>query len=292
MRLLQAFADQAAVAVLNARLFQQTQKVAISKERERLARELHDAVTQTLFSASILAEALPAQWESDREGALATLEKLRRLTRGALGEMRTLLLELRPDALTDVGLESLLRHLGEAFTGNTLVPVALRAAPADLRLPADVQIAFYRIAQEALNNIAKHADATGVTITLLARAGVVSLSIADDGRGFDAGLRTAGRLGLAIMRERAHAVDAQLEVTSAPGQGTTVLLQWRDQSKLETPAGRWASETPEQPAGAGENQAPEQPPGAAQQGARVPLPAGAPQDPSTAIGHRAGEGKR
>ncbi|MGL4649202.1 MAG: histidine kinase, partial [Caldilineaceae bacterium] len=227
VQLLQAFADQAAVAVLNARLFRQAQTSAVSKERERLARDLHDAVTQTLFSASILAEALPVQWQSDPENALITLEKLRHLTRGALAEMRTLLLELRPSALTEVGLDSLLRHLSEAYSGNTLVPVRLRATPADLRLPADVQILFYRVAQEALNNAAKHAEATSVQIDLQASEDEVTLAITDDGRGFDAAAARPGHLGLVIMRERAATVGATLQVTSSPGQGTHLLLCWQ-----------------------------------------------------------------
>lgn len=227
LSLLQAFADQAAVAVVNARLFQQAQTVAVSKERERLARELHDAVTQTLFSASILAEALPAQWRTDPESALFTLEKLRHLTRGALAEMRTLLLELRPGALTEVGLDSLLRHLGEAMSGNTLVPVFHKTAPTDLRLPVDVQLAFYRIAQETLNNVAKHADATSVEITLNGDPTNVTLVISDDGKGFDPDAPTPGHLGLEIMRERARAIGATLAVESTIGQGTQLTLHWQ-----------------------------------------------------------------
>ena len=224
LNLLQAFANQAAIAVLNARLFQQTQSVAISKERERLARELHDAVTQTLFSASIMAEALPVQSRTDPDGAKVTLEKLRYLTCGALAEMRTLLLELRPGALTEVGLDRLLRQLGEAMTGSTLVPVFVKAAPADLRLPADVQLAFYRIAQETLNNVAKHADATSVEITLQGDASEVTLEIRDDGKGFNTQAEAPGHLGLAIMRERALAVGGELAIESGPGQGTALTL--------------------------------------------------------------------
>jgi two-component system nitrate/nitrite sensor histidine kinase NarX len=225
-QLLQAFANQAAIAVLNARLFQQTQSVAVSKERERLARELHDAVTQTLFSASILAEALPSQWEQDPDGAQMTLGKLRQLTRGALAEMRTLLLELRPGALTEVGLDSLLRHLGEAMTGSTLVPVFLESTAVDLYLPTDVQLAFYRIAQEALNNITKHADATSVEIMLQGDASDVTLWISDDGKGFDTQAQAPGHLGLTIMHERAQAVGAQITIESTRGQGTRLGLHW------------------------------------------------------------------
>lgn len=223
---LQAFADHAAIAVLNARLFQQTQIVASSRERERLARDLHDAVTQTLFSASILAEALPAQWEVSPEGALVTLEKLRHLTRGALAEMRTLLLELRPGALTEVGLDSLLRHLGDALTGSTLVPVFLTIEATDLHLPSDIQVAFYRIAQEALNNVAKHADASAVEITLKGGPSEVTLQLRDDGRGFDLESIAPGHLGLTIMRERAASVGGTLAVESALGQGTRLTLRW------------------------------------------------------------------
>jgi len=151
---LQSLAHQAAIAIENARLYEQAQQLAVMEERSRLARELHDAVTQTLFSASLIAETLPALWESDQDEGRQLLQELRKLSRGAMAEMRTLLLELRPTALAEASLDDLLRQLGEAVTGRTGVPVTM-TVEGRCALPEDVHVALYRIAQEALNNVAK-----------------------------------------------------------------------------------------------------------------------------------------
>jgi len=165
VRISSLFADQAAIAIENARLYEQAQELAAVKERQRLARDLHDAVTQTLFSASLIAEVLPRLWERHPEEGRRRLEELRQLTRGALAEMRALLLELRPAALTETGLGDLLRQLAEAITGRARVPITV-TVEGQRPLPPDVQVAFYRIAQEALNNVAKHASASQVTVSL------------------------------------------------------------------------------------------------------------------------------
>ena len=161
LAVLQSLANQAAIAVENAQLYERAQEVAVLQERGRLARELHDAVTQTLFSASLIAEALPATWDSSPEAGRQLLDDLRQLTRGALAEMRTLLLELRPTALVEADLSELLRQLAESVAGRSGIPVAVSASrcPAG-SLPDDVHIALYRIAQESLNNVVKHAHAS------------------------------------------------------------------------------------------------------------------------------------
>ena len=220
-----AFADQVALAIENARLHARAREVAALEERQRLARELHDAVTQTLFSASLIADVLPALWERDPAQGAARLDELRALTRGALAEMRSLLLELRPDALLEAGLADLLRQLVEAFTGRARVRATL-AVEGQRPVPPAVQVAFYRIAQEALNNVAKHAQAQSAAVTLRQDPERVELAVADDGRGFDPAAATAGHLGLRIMRERAAAAAAALVVTSRPGAGTRVALVW------------------------------------------------------------------
>jgi signal transduction histidine kinase len=226
--LLEAFASQAAVSVVNTRLYGQAQLTAAAKERERLARDLHDAVTQTLFSASIIAEAIPLQMHSDPASAAQNVEKLRQLTRGALAEMRTLLLELRPAALTEAKLDILLNHLAEAFTGRTRVPVSYTvSSEPGSALPPDVRITFYRVAQEAFNNIMKHARASQVDLDLRYSSDYAILHIDDDGMGFAPGaLDETGHMGLSIMRERVNSIDARLDVQSKPGSGVHLSLKW------------------------------------------------------------------
>ncbi len=231
IRLAQAFAGQMAVGVENARLYVQAQELAVMEERQRLARDLHDAVTQTLFSASLAAEVLPRLWKKDPDRGMECLDEVRGLTRGALAEMRTLLLELRPSVLVDTEPAALLRQLAEAAGSRARIPVLVDAAP-HCALPADVQIALYRIAQEALNNIAKHAEAHRAEITLRCPeqgpCGAVELSVVDDGRGFDPLSRPPGKaaMGLGIMRERAEEAGGAFECVSAPGKGTRITFTW------------------------------------------------------------------
>jgi signal transduction histidine kinase len=196
-------------------------------------------VTQTLFSASLIAEALPALWERNQEMGRERLAMLRQMSRGALAEMRTLLLELRPAALVETSLEDLLRQLGEAVAGREGVPVTVEVEGL-CELPAGLHVALYRIAQEALNNVIKHAKASQVAVSLRCTprvsslhtreaegAGVkVELIIGDDGRAFDVDDVPPERMGLGIMRERAEAVGAQLGIVSQTGRGTQVTVVW------------------------------------------------------------------
>jgi PAS domain S-box-containing protein len=222
-------ANQAAITLVNAQLYQQAQTVAMLEERQRLAQNLHDAVNQSLFSASLIAEVLPRLWERDPEEARQSLEDLRRLTRGATAEMRGLLAELRPLVLTDSNLGDLLRQLGDAFTGRTNIPVRVTVQGEDA-LPAEVQVTFYRICQEALNNTAKHAWADRVTIDLRYDAGITKLQIVDNGRGFDPAAIPAGHYGLSMMQERAKAIGADLVIASRPGQGAEIIIRWSEQT--------------------------------------------------------------
>jgi signal transduction histidine kinase len=221
------FADQVALVIENARLSQQAQHTAMLEERQRLARELHDAVTQTLFSASLLAEVVPRLWQRDPDEGARRLGELRALTRGALAEMRALLLELRPGALAEIPLDQLLRQLAEAASSRAGLVVHVHGEGLGGRLlPQDVQVGLYRIAQEALNNVAKHAHAEHVEVTLTADAGGVALSVLDDGRGLDPSTIPAGHFGVQIMRERAQAIGAHLELSSRPLGGTRVSVSW------------------------------------------------------------------
>jgi len=227
-----AFGDQAALAIENARLRAQVQRSAVAAERNRLARDLHDAVTQTLFSASLIAEVLPRLWERQPEEGPRRLEELRQLTCGALAEMRTLLFELRPAVLVKTDLRELLRQLAEATTGRTRVPVNLTVEGTPFTLPPDVQVAFYRIAQEALNNVAKHSAASQASVTLRflqnAQENTLILSVYDNGGGFIFADVAPQRLGLNIMQERAEAISATLMIDSEPGYGTEVMVSWRE----------------------------------------------------------------
>jgi signal transduction histidine kinase len=238
-----SFCDQAALAIENARLREKIQEEAVAAERNRIARDLHDSVTQTIFSASLIAEVLPTVWARDPDEGEHGLAELRQLTRGALAEMRTLLLELRPVGLAEAKLEDLLKQLAEGLAGRIRVPVDVHVeGQADL--PPDIKISFYRIAQEAINNLAKHSGATQVEMDLKSlpttkqgrkkAAGYskkVSMTIRDNGSGFDISAVSSEHMGLSIMRERALTANAALSVHSRPGNGTLILLTWPQQEE-------------------------------------------------------------
>ena len=213
-------------------LAQKAAEEAVAAERSRLARDLHDAVTQTLFSASLTADVLPDLWQMDPAEARRSTEDLRQLTRGALAEMRTLLIELRPSALIKARFDDLLRQLVEGALGRARVPVELTIT-GQRALAPDVQVALYRMAQEALHNIVKYARASQVCIELhMSEAGVL-LAIRDDGIGFDPAAVRPTSMGLRIMRERADSSGIHLTVKSAPGQGTLVEMDWMDPNVKE-----------------------------------------------------------
>ncbi|MBE3067205.1 MAG: PAS domain S-box protein [Chloroflexi bacterium] len=225
-------ANQAAITMINAELYGHAQALAVLEERQRLARNLHDAVNQSLFSAGLIAEVLPRLWDRDQEQARQSLEDLRRLTRGAMAEMRALLAELRPSTLTDADLGDLLRLLGNAFTGRTNIPAKVTVVGEGI-LPAEVQVAIYRVCQEALNNVVKHAGASMVEMYLKHEDTGIELSIRDDGQGFDPEETTSGHYGLSMMHERAKALGAILSITSQPGHGTELTFRWTEAEKKE-----------------------------------------------------------
>jgi PAS domain S-box-containing protein len=225
-------ANQAAITMVNAELYEQAQALAVLEERQRLARNLHDAINQSLFSAGLIAEVLPRLWDKDQDLARRSLEDLRRLTRSAQAEMRALLGELRPSTLIDSDLDELLQLLGNALSGRIDIPVTVTVSRKVI-LPAEVQVAFYRVCQEALNNIAKHAKASRAEINLKQEGAVVELYIRDDGQGFDPTQTISGHYGLKMMRERAEAVGANLSVTSRPGHGTELIARWAKPSSEE-----------------------------------------------------------
>ncbi len=237
LNLLQIFANQAAMAIENAQLYEQAQAAAVAEERSRLARDLHDSVTQSLYSAALLAEVLPAISKRDPDEAEQGLKELRHLTRGALAEMRTMLLELRPETVFKTPLDDLLEQLVGALTTRMEVEAQTDIRPVPILSP-ETHINMYRVAQEALNNVVKHSEASQLVVTLLSTPppnepdsngwrGQIKLLIEDNGKGFDDMAIPADSLGLGIMRERSAEIEADLTIDSQPGQGTTVTMIWR-----------------------------------------------------------------
>ncbi len=220
---LEGFAALAAFAIKNAHLYEQARELAVVQERQRIARELHDSISQTLFSANALAEVLPRISEADPDKARRYMAELAQFTREAMAEMRFLLFELRPEAFKGADLGVLLKQLCDLFALRTNVAVELHAVDSVV-LSEKAQSAAYRVAQEALGNIAKHANATQVSVSLCRKAGGVELHIRDNGRGFDQENVGPGQ-GITLMRERGKSIGAGLVIRSQPGQGTEVVLQ-------------------------------------------------------------------
>lgn len=222
---LQAIADQAAVAIQNARLYARAQSAAIYEERQRLARDFHDSVSQALFSASVIVEAIQRSLPADEETQVNQLiSELHLLTRGALAETRTLLLELKPTKLLETDLSELLKQLAEALWSRKQLDIVTDLTETTAP-PLRVKVAFYRIAQEALHNILKHADAERVTVRYRGSTLLATLEVEDDGNGFEFNEQRAG-LGLSNMRERAQSIDADFAINTSIGKGTIVILRW------------------------------------------------------------------
>ncbi len=222
---LTAIADLAAAAISNAQLFSAEAELAALEERQRLAKELHDAVSQTLWTASLVADSITI---NDRhEITLQQIDRLQTLTRGALAEMRSLLLELRPAALAETPFPELIQQLVNALQSRKAIDAHV-IAPSNAtqaELPHADKHALYRIAQEALTNVGRHSDASEVVVELSVSGAEFTLTIVDDGMGFNVGEANAARHGLSIMRERAENVGADFVIDSAPGFGTTVTVR-------------------------------------------------------------------
>jgi signal transduction histidine kinase len=195
-------------------------------ERSRLARDLHDSVSQAIFAASLKAEALNIVGECAAPEVAQTAAQVSRLCRGALAELRTMLLELHGERLEDLPMERLLRQLVDATEGRTSTQVALAIEGAST-LPTAVHVAFYRVSQEALNNVARHAQATQAWVEASLCEAEATVAVRDNGRGFEQRDFGPGHLGLRSMRDRAAEIGADLKVTSAHDQGTCITLRWR-----------------------------------------------------------------
>ncbi len=206
-------------------------RTAVADERNRIAGELHDSVTQTLFSTAAIADALPEVWRRSPQSAMQGLEELKQMTKGALAEMRSLLLELHPATLLSKDLPELLQQLADSTTGRMRVPVDVQIE-GFMKVPAAVQLGLYRVAQESLNNVGKHARATQVCLSLVCNDPHTTLIIRDNGRGFDRNAETSG-MGLQIMRERVEAIGGRLELQSEPNVGTTITVHWSRESSVK-----------------------------------------------------------
>jgi PAS domain S-box-containing protein len=201
---------------------------AADEERARIARELHDSVSQALFSITLHARAAELALERDGVGehhpAARNVAQLHDLTQGALAEMRALIFELRPKELAEEGLVAAIRKQAAALTAREGLPITVDGPYEQLNLPDGAEEHLYRIVQEALNNTIKHAAASRATVTVRGGLGV-TITVDDDGCGFDTAVEHAGHFGIGTMTDRAAAIGADLAVRSAPGAGTTLTVR-------------------------------------------------------------------
>jgi signal transduction histidine kinase len=226
-QLMEMLAVHAAIAIEKTRLYERSRELSIVEERNRLARELHDSVTQKLFGLTLTAEAAATVVERDPTEARAQLARLQELTREAMDELRSLIFELRPAAVESEGLATALRKHVDVLTRvhGTDIALSVDGDLDDDRGEGDGEV--LRIVQEALQNALRHAHATHIEVRVANGDGRLRLAVADDGVGFDPaapGLR-ARRLGLTSMEERAQALGGRVTIASRPGAGTTVSLE-------------------------------------------------------------------
>jgi signal transduction histidine kinase len=226
IRLLQMFATSMSIALENAHLLAQARQLAVLEERQRLGRELHDSVTQSLYGISLYAQAATGQININQlEQAAQYLDDIQNTAQESLADMRLLIYELKPPVLEKEGLVSALQNRLNSVEDRARIKYSLRSALTG-RLPSNMEDGLYQIAREALNNIIKHAQAKNISIYIGSSPQVVSMEISDDGVGFEpAAVRCAGRLGLVNMQERARAQDWNLDIRSSPGNGTQVRVE-------------------------------------------------------------------
>jgi len=210
----------------------QLEQAAATAERDRLARRLHDAVTQTLFSASVIAESTPRIMDNDPELGKRNLEQLAIMLRGSLAEMRTMLIELRPQELVGKSLDELMRTLVDGNQVRIGCPVNL-VIDGEGSLPEEVTVVLYRIAQEAINNIIKYAEADEVGVNIAYNDGGIEMIVNDNGRGFEPAKISSGKFGLKIMAERMDQIEGELTIASKPGHGTQVKANWSEGANHE-----------------------------------------------------------
>jgi PAS domain S-box-containing protein len=226
LRIIDLFAGQAAIIIEHVRLQHQAEQLAVLEERQRLARELHDSVTQALYSVTLYADAARMAHSAKRWTALErNLQEVRNMAREAMYDMRLLVFELRPVMLETEGLVSALRTRLAAVEGRSGLKTEVRVE-GERRLPIALEQELYRIAQEALNNVVKHAQAKEVDVIIKYDDKSVSLEMIDDGQGFDIEVASqSGGLGLRGMQERVKQLGGSLGIESASGKGTRLTIR-------------------------------------------------------------------
>lgn len=224
MRLMRLFADQAAIAIEHAQLHQQAEKLAVIEERQRLARELHDSVTQAIYSVTLYADAARMALNAGKQDVAADhLQELRNMAREAILDMRLLIFELHPPVLEKEGLATAVQTRLETVEARSGLQSVFHVEGDESRLPLAVEEDLYRIVQEALTNAVKHARAQQVTVRLRFDSRHFELEVGDDGIGFDpARAGNSGGLGLRGIAERVRRIGGQLRVESAPEKGTVL----------------------------------------------------------------------
>jgi signal transduction histidine kinase len=220
-KLVLAIANQAAGAIENARLYGRAQAIAAMEERQRLARELHDSVSQALYGIGLGTYAAKNLLERGQPGVPEALDYVTSLASAGLAEMRALIFELHPESLEIEGLVVALSKQAEALRARHRIEVETEF-PAEPEIPLETKEVLYRVAQEALHNTVKHANARQVHVRLTRVNGDLLLNLRDDGQGFDPHGSFPGHLGLRSMRERVSQLGGAFEIESAPGKGTTI----------------------------------------------------------------------
>jgi signal transduction histidine kinase len=222
VELVAAIANHVGTAVENARLHGEARKLAAVEERQRLARELHDSVSQALYGISLGAQTARTLLERDPAAMAGPLDYVIELAQVGMAEMRALIFELRPESLESEGLVAALEKQAAAIRARQRLTVDLTLCPEPDWLSLDDKEALYRIAQESLHNTIKHAQASWIGIRLTSDADSLVLEIVDDGKGFDSAGSFPGHLGLISMRERVTRIGGSLSVDSQPGAGATI----------------------------------------------------------------------
>jgi len=215
------FANQAAAAIINARAYGQARRLASLEERQKLARELHDSVSQALYGISLGARTAQTQLERDPAKLAEPLDYILSLAEAGLSEMRALIFELRPESIQTEGLVAALTKQADAIHARHKINVVTDFGE-EPNISLDAKEALYRIAQEALQNVAKHAHATKVELSLQNKDGKLILEIRDNGKGYDASREFPGHLGMKSMPERAAQIGGEFRIQSRAGTGTVI----------------------------------------------------------------------